>query len=79
MLFEIAEIFQAHLTGGVLADAFEDVLHGDFTAVIGPRQDGPAVEEDAGDVQPQHGHQFLAGFFFRRHGRRAGGHGTGPH
>ena len=55
-LFEFAEFCVGHVARGVFADALEDVDHRDIPALIRAREDGAAIDEDAGDVEADHGH-----------------------
>ena len=50
------QVLVAHITGGMLADAFEHVDDGHVLALEVAGQDRPAVEEHRRHVETQHGH-----------------------
>jgi hypothetical protein len=56
MAFQLGEIASRHLSGGELADAFEDIDYCDVLALHPARHDRAAIEEHARHVEAQHRH-----------------------
>ena len=69
VVFDIQQFGVGHAAAGVGADGFEDVLDGDVAAVVAAREDGAAVEDDAGDVEPQQRHGRAGDGFVAGHQR----------
>ena len=54
--FDIVQFFVGDLARAVLAHRFEHVHHRQVAAFVAAGQDGAAIHEHAGHVQPHHGH-----------------------
>ncbi len=55
-IFQLEQIGVRHLTGGVGAHGFEDILNGDVFAFVNPRGDRAAVEHETRQVQARQRH-----------------------
>ena len=56
MLLKFEQLLIAHHAGGMLAHRLEHIHHRHIAAMMMARHDRAAIHEDAGHIQPHHGH-----------------------